>query len=493
MDSQNNIPYIDEDCIVSFHIGESGWLIQEWQGYLRYLKQNKYKDIKFIMFMNPDYHCLVNDFVYMTINLPDWFKELYLDQDCYEAVLSDSPAGSLTPIKVYTRLLNDIRKYYNPQKAIEIYPPRGCNDWCKHQPQAFSIYKSDYPINSIKPIICVFPRNRIRASNRNVPPFIWKEVVDRLKDDFLVVLGGTPSGACLSDYPENENVVNLISYNEEDKLERIIAYLNNSSCSISSQSFLSSVSMLSNCPTYMIGHQRERHCIDYNRANIPTSFRYVYDYRVIDSDTIVSDVYSFITELNKVNYFGNRILHKINRPSLRTLEGKKDLIGVEIGTSNGDNAVNILENLDIKKLYLIDPYKNYDQFQEQDRWEKEAHSRLDKFNDKIIWVRKTSEDALNDIPDNLDFCYIDGSHHYADVKKDIINYYPKVKLGGLITFHDFEFGEVNTAVNEIIKEKIYAEQSQDCKPIDAWIIKNQFDAKYEDVLNNDIEILKELM
>ena len=46
----------------------------------------------------------------------------------------------------------------------------------------------------------------------------------------------------------------------------------------------------------------------------------------------------------------------INRVSIRLLESKKNLVGVEIGLNVGDNATNILENLDIVKLYLVDPY-----------------------------------------------------------------------------------------------------------------------------------------
>ena len=41
------------------------------------------------------------------------------------------------------------------------------------------------------------------------------------------------------------------------------------------------------------------------------------------------------------------------RPALETLKGKSNLVGAEIGVLGGDNAEDILKNLDIKKLYLI--------------------------------------------------------------------------------------------------------------------------------------------
>lgn len=39
---------------------------------------------------------------------------------------------------------------------------------------------------------------------------------------------------------------------------------------------------------------------------------------------------------------------------------KKNLIGVEIGTYKGLNSVSLLKELSIKKLYLVDPYTNFE-------------------------------------------------------------------------------------------------------------------------------------
>jgi len=125
----------------------------------------------------------------------------------------------------------------------------------------------------------------------------------------------------------------------------------------------------------------------------------------------------------------------------------KNLVGVEIGTREGFNARVMLDTLDIKKLYLIDPYFYYDDLKEKyDNLENSinvAKRRLYKYRDKIIFVKKKSEDAKNDIPDNLDFVYIDGNHSYQYVKKDIELYYPKVKEGGLLAGHDFQASRIN--------------------------------------------------
>ncbi len=42
------------------------------------------------------------------------------------------------------------------------------------------------------------------------------------------------------------------------------------------------------------------------------------------------------------------------------------------------------------------------------------------------------------IDESIDFCFIDGSHEYEDVKKDILAYLPKVKKGGILAGHDYD-------------------------------------------------------
>ena len=114
----------------------------------------------------------------------------------------------------------------------------------------------------------------------------------------------------------------------------------------------------------------------------------------------------------------------------------KKLIGAEIGVEYGLNAKTMLRFLPIEKLYLIDPYDDQEN-NSGDKQYKETRKYLSKYDSKIKFIKKTSEKATNEIPDNLDFVYIDGSHNYEDVKRDIELYYIKVKTGGIIGGHDF--------------------------------------------------------
>jgi hypothetical protein len=135
-----------------------------------------------------------------------------------------------------------------------------------------------------------------------------------------------------------------------------------------------------------------------------------------------------------------------------------ELVGVEIGTAKGDNALSILQELSIKKLFLIDPYTSYVEGDQQVSFEETlvtARKKLSQFH-QAIFIRKVSEDAVKDVDESLDFVYIDGNHSYEYVKNDIALYYPLVKAGGVIGGHDYvpyHDPGVFQAVNEFVQER----------------------------------------
>jgi hypothetical protein len=177
---------------------------------------------------------------------------------------------------------------------------------------------------------------------------------------------------------------------------------------------------------------------------------------------------------------GRYILFKIreDKPRASTLFikklNRKNLIGVEIGAAEGVNAKHILKNLDIEKLYLIDPYEPYTEnlhiFKNHVNGEKKLLKRLKPYKGKIVLITHDSESVALMIPDNLDFVYIDGNHDYEYVKKDIELYYPKIKKGGILSGHNFAvswLGVYIAVVEFILKNnlRLYA------KDLDWWMIK----------------------
>ena len=120
-------------------------------------------------------------------------------------------------------------------------------------------------------------------------------------------------------------------------------------------------------------------------------------------------------------------------PFLRKEYGNTPIVGVEIGTLSGEHAFLILKMLNIKNLYLIDPY-------EPDVYngtlynkvileaEKIADKVLEPYKDRIIRLKLFSDDAVSYIKELVDFVYIDGNHSYEQTTRDIINYLPLVKM-----------------------------------------------------------------
>lgn len=169
------------------------------------------------------------------------------------------------------------------------------------------------------------------------------------------------------------------------------------------------------------------------------------------------------------------------RASLQQLKGKKNLVGAEIGVDAGYNASRMLSHLDIKKLYLVDPYLPY----VYNDWNvanpskqlQVALNALKSFKDQIVWINTSSLEATKYIEDNsLDFVYIDGNHQYEFVKADIKAWLPKVKKGGILGGHDYTHPEtpaVKTVVDEIFLNKGGYNFFVDLSPgqYDWWIVK----------------------
>jgi len=176
----------------------------------------------------------------------------------------------------------------------------------------------------------------------------------------------------------------------------------------------------------------------------------------------------------------SHVLHNLNyRPMDKFLKDYFDdshrLIGVEIGVASGFHASDMLHHLPIEKLYLIDPYLNYDEYKlshDFNQCSLGTKKLLRCFDEKVVFIREMSEDAAGMTPDNLDFVYIDGNHEYEFVKNDIQLYYPKIKPGGVIGGHDFgcHYPGVPRAVLEFC-DKMNLELFGD--EYDWWIVKTK--------------------
>jgi len=146
------------------------------------------------------------------------------------------------------------------------------------------------------------------------------------------------------------------------------------------------------------------------------------------------------------------------------------LIGAEIGVRLGDNAHSILLNLPIKELVLVDiwdsactgPTLKYKKVNQGTDVNYPRVIERFKDEDRVLIHRDYSTNAVKDYADDyFDFVYIDASHAYKNVKVDINDWWPKVKIGGIIGGHDyFYFVGVKNAVDEFAKDHDFKVESR---------------------------------
>jgi len=124
----------------------------------------------------------------------------------------------------------------------------------------------------------------------------------------------------------------------------------------------------------------------------------------------------------------------------RGLTGK----GVEVGTLFGAHATDILKTWK-GHLYCVDPWENqpesvyFDGANKQDM--NQVFSQVCKTigkHPRCTLYRMMSLNAVGMFDDEeLSFCYLDGNHGLQHIRADIAAWWPKVKIGGLVSGHDY--------------------------------------------------------
>ena len=125
-------------------------------------------------------------------------------------------------------------------------------------------------------------------------------------------------------------------------------------------------------------------------------------------------------------------------------------VGAEVGVQRGRNAFVMLNNIpSLELLYLVEPYRDHTGNRRSwgkklhQKFKKQAHSRFDnveQYKDRVKWIEEFSDVGAYQVPDrSLDFVYIDGEHTWDFVMLDLIIWSKKVKKGGIISGHDFEY------------------------------------------------------
>lgn len=145
----------------------------------------------------------------------------------------------------------------------------------------------------------------------------------------------------------------------------------------------------------------------------------------------------------------------------------KNVNVLEIGGYSGKTTEYLLKNCKdyIDEYFVIDPYQFYEEYdnifdQRTDQNKLDIAYKqmklLEKKYSKLTLLKEFSEDCVSLFTDEyFDLIFIDANHKYEYVKKDIINWYSKVKHSGIISGHDYNYpglDGVKYAVDELFEK-----------------------------------------
>ena len=114
------------------------------------------------------------------------------------------------------------------------------------------------------------------------------------------------------------------------------------------------------------------------------------------------------------------------------------LKAVEVGTRYGASAKMWMETIPDLDLTCIDPYRAYGRVSQrrQDQVYEGAIENAQTYG--FVLYRCPSLDAVDEWEDDsLDWVNIDGDHRFDAAVRDIIQWAPKVRDGGLVLVHDY--------------------------------------------------------
>ena len=118
----------------------------------------------------------------------------------------------------------------------------------------------------------------------------------------------------------------------------------------------------------------------------------------------------------------------------------KNAVVAEIGVNEGDFSESIIEITKPRKLHLIDIWGT-ERFHDGLYQKVTNRFKAEIDEEKVEIHRKLSTTAVIDFEDNyFDWIYIDTDHSYETTRDELFLFSKKMKIGGIITGHDYTLG-----------------------------------------------------
>lgn len=135
-----------------------------------------------------------------------------------------------------------------------------------------------------------------------------------------------------------------------------------------------------------------------------------------------------------------------------------DLKMIEIGSHMGESTGMFAATQMFNEIHAIDPHSGVEEFNDISGWtwdqvQQEFYNNIRHYKDVIYYHQDFSYNIVDGFSnDYFDFIYVDGDHSYDGVKRDLTEFLPKLKKGGIIAGHDWvvEWPGVQTAVSEVV-------------------------------------------
>ena len=140
-------------------------------------------------------------------------------------------------------------------------------------------------------------------------------------------------------------------------------------------------------------------------------------------------------------------------------------IGAGIGVWFGQTFFYLLNHVEGLTLYGVDIWIPGDKFihhADQEENKKEVYEKAELFGGRGIILEMPSVEAAATIPNNsLDFVFIDADHSFDAVCADIEAWILKVKSGGFLTGHNWDWDSVRMAVQKTLPDAIPGTEEND--------------------------------
>jgi len=265
-------------------IGELGWSMYV-NAHIRWLKQQGDASVAVITY--PDRRCLFEGLADIVIDAPSQFYKLFdiRKQNCL-GLQYISP--------------DILKRFFIPYLPVGYSIPEdfiiGCK--CRFGSRlVFEPYEYSEKLEGGREIL-IFPRRRLGGwySYRNLPDSFYSQLIFKLCDEFpdlTVRTIGTKLGAYSFEI-KRLNYVNWVGKN--GSLQDMINRCQSAVAAVGSQSGPPKIALLQGVPTYMIGHQRQRHMKGENWMGTSVGFYQVSNsnYNNVNVDECIGEIVSFI-------------------------------------------------------------------------------------------------------------------------------------------------------------------------------------------------------